>query len=194
MDAPAVDMLHQIATDSPWLVRGAVGAAGVVVLLWGARIYKAAVYLAAFGAGAIGTVAVLGLLAEQFEALAAPEVVLGGALVGGVLIALAARAAHALALLAVGAVAGVAVAGAVAGVVPSLPWWGVLVGAVVGAVVLPLVFPLLLKVTTPLAGAVLVAWAAGWPMDPLWLGGLWLVGVVFQLGFVRTPEGDGGDP
>lgn len=181
-------VLETWTTEAPTLVRVAVGVLGAVVLFWGARIYKPALMMAAWGAGAIGALALLQALSGLAPELSRPLVLLVGAAVGGFAAMGLAAVAHKLALVGVGALAGV-VAVASAAEVVAVPWWALLVGALLGAVVLPLVFPIVLKVTTPLAGSVLVAWALGWT-NPWMLGGLWLVGAAFQLGFVRERKGE----
>jgi hypothetical protein len=186
----AIPIVQNLVVDVPWLVRVVVGVLGLVVLFWGARIYKPALLMVSFGAGAVGAAGVLDALSARVPAMDRPEVIIVGALVAGAAVAAVAMAAHKLALLGVGALAGVAFAGAVGALFPpdTFPWWGVLIGALVGAVAMPFVFPSLLKIATPAVGAVLVAWAIGRP-DQLWvIGGLWVLGALFQLGFVREPE------
>ncbi|MBW2256286.1 MAG: DUF4203 domain-containing protein [Deltaproteobacteria bacterium] len=185
-----IPIVQNLVVEVPWLVRLVVGVLGLVVLAWGARIYKPALVMVSFGAGAVGAAAALDALSTPMPALDRPEVVIVGALVAGAAVAAVAVAAHKLALLGVGALAGVVFAGAVGALLPpeTFPWWGVLIGALVGAVALPFAFPALLKIATPAVGAVLVAWALGRP-DQLWvIGGLWILGALFQLGFVRERE------
>ena len=183
--------LENLITDAPLLVRLVVGVLGAVVLLWGARIYKAAVAMASWGAGAIGAVALLHGLSGVAPELQEPLVLLVGAVIGGFAVMAVALVAHRLALVGIGALAGVVAAGAGAEIfaVGPLPLWAYLIGALVGGGLLPWLFPLLLRLTTPLVGAILVAWAAGWPEEPLVLAGLWLVGGLFQLGFGRRRRG-----
>ena len=177
--------LETWTTEAPALVRVAVGVVGAIVLLWGARIYHPAVRLAAWGAGAVGAVTLLQALSPWAPELTRPMVLLVGAAVGGFAVLGVAVAAHKIALIGVGALSGAVAAASLVGPL-ALPMWAPVVGLVVGAVVLPLVFPLLLKVTTPLAGAALVAWAVARPTTLWVVAGLWLLGVVFQLGFVRS--------
>ena len=183
--------LENLLRDVPWLVRAPVGVLGAVVLLWGARIYKAAVVMASWGVGAIGAVALLHGLSAFAPELQAPLVLLVGAAIGGFAVMAVALVAHRLALVGIGALAGVVGTGAGAELLTlgAIPMWAFLLGALVGGVLLPWVFPLVLRLTTPLVGAILVAWAVGWPAEPLVLAGLWLLGVLVQLGFGR---GDGG--
>jgi len=187
-----IPIVQNLFVDVPWAVRVVVGVLGLVVLFWGARIYKPALVMASFGVGAVGGVAVLDALSAPLPVLDRPEVLIVGALVAGAAVAAIALAAHKVALLGVGAVSGVALAGGIGALFPPglFPWWGVLIGALVGAVAMPFLFPALLKIATPAVGAVLVAWALGRPAQLWVVGGLWLLGALFQLGFVREREVD----
>jgi hypothetical protein len=184
-------VFHELADSafaSPAVVRLLVGAAGGVLLLAGARVYRSAIGLAAFGAGAIVTLALMLALGEAIPELRQPTVVGVGSLVGGGLGIVLGRLAHRLALAAVGGLAGAtlgvalyAAIGPLLGADGATPWWILLIGAVVGALTMPAIFASLLKLVTPAVGAVLVAWALGMPSHALLLLGLWCLGVAVQL-------------
>lgn len=188
-DAANLTVLTNLAIDAPLAVRVAVGAIGAVVLFWGARIYKPALIGSAFAVGAVGAVGAVQGLALLAPEVASVPVVLIAAALGGVVVAAIASAAHKIALVGIGALLGLAGAGAVLELAPPgmLGWWLLPVGILVGAIALPLLFQTVLKLTTPVIGAVLVAWALARPENAWVLGGLWLAGTLFQLGFVRTP-------
>lgn len=186
-----VTSLQNAAIEAPLVLRVVVGLLGAVVLLAGARLAKPALYMASFGVGATGAVLGLQAGAALAPALGGPIVLLVGACVGGLAVAVVARVAVKVALFAAGALTGVVATGAVATVmVPVvLPWWSVLVGALAGVVVVPLLARFLLRLAAAAVGAVLVAWALAMPTHPWLLLGLFVVGAAVQLGVVGgAPE------
>ncbi len=182
MAAPVWGDLGQLAAAQPMLLRALVGVAGAVLLVAGARLYRPALFLAGFGAGAAGTVAGLLTLAQWIPALSAPTVLVVAGLVGGALLCVLTLMVHRIGLIGVGGLVGATGAASIAGVMSAAPpWWAPIAGAIVGAVLLPYLFPVLLTVVTPAVGAVLIAWAAGHPSHPVLLIGVWAVGCVVQL-------------
>lgn len=185
--SPDLSGLAALAAESPMGLRILVGAVGGLLLIAGARVYKAGLFGSCFAAGAVGAAAALAFGATWVAALGRPEVIGLGALVSGVAVAGVAALAHRVALLAVGGVAGIVVGAGIgdlfggAGLVA-----GPAVGALLGALLFPWVFEWLLKLLTPAVGAVCVAWAAGRP-DTLWLVVLlWAVGALVQVGLLRS--------
>lgn len=179
--------LAELTAASPMALRVLVGAVGAVLLLAGARVYKVALFGSCFALGALGAAVGLAWLGTQVAALARPEIIGLGALIGGVAVAGVASLAHRIALIAVGGIVGISLG---AGIGDLLGGQALFVapgaGALLGAVSFPWVFPWVLKLLTPAVGAVCVAWAVGRP-DTLWLVAvLWLVGAVVQLGLVRS--------
>lgn len=154
--------------------RIAVIAVGILLLGWGARLYRLAIAAPGF---------VLGVFAGLEVAPTASLLVQAGlalllGLVGAGLLLFLER-------LAVALTGAVLVGGLVYAVGPlfvaTLPWFAPLVGAAVGLLLFPSLYRLALKIITPLLGALCVAWAFGRPHDLLLIGGLCALGAVFQL-------------
>lgn len=160
-----------IALWAPVLPRLAVALVGALLCVDGARVYRLAVGLAAFGTGAV-CAAALGR-ALEIDPLTVGLVALGAGLVATLL----ARVVEKLTL----AVAGALVGGLLVGSVETtllleLPWWAAPVGALLGAGMLPLLFRRVLTVITPVVGGVLLAWGVGMP------GELWVIAVASVVG------------
>jgi len=162
------------------------------VLFAGARIYHQALFLACFAAGAVGGVLLLDALSGWSPDLSRPIVLIAGAAVAGFAVAGLAAVVQRFALFAAGALGGLMGVAALGDVLPAgaLPPWTLAVGVVAGAVALPLLFPLILKAATAVVGAVLVAWAAGYPAHLWVLVGLSLVGGAVQFGLVGGKPAD----
>lgn len=189
-DAAALHALTELAADTPTWARVAIGGLGVVVALFGARLYHRALGVGAFVVGAAVGGVVPMLLAALAPPLANPVVVAIGALVGAVALLVVARAAHRVLVIGLGGVVGAAAGGAVAAATAAAAWWAPLLGAAIGAIAMPFLFDLVLKLTTPAVGALLVAWAAGRP-DAAWLlVGVWAVGALVQLAAGRRRDDD----
>jgi hypothetical protein len=183
-DLPLLAHLSDAARDAPWLARGVAGAAGLLLLGFGGRLYRVALLLGAFAAGAAGSLLLLGAARDAAQLPVEPVHSLIAALVGGVVLAAIAAAVHRLALLALGALAGLVLASSLASLL-SVAWWVPLAAAAVGAVAFLLLEKALLRVVTALVGAWVLAWALGRP-DAAWLVvPAWLVGAVFQTWSVR---------
>lgn len=173
--------------DGELALRLAIGVIGAAVLLRGARIYRPALAMAAFGAGAVGTVALLGAIEPWVAQAADPTVIVAGAVVGGTLAALVIRVAHRVGLAVVGGLVGATVGAAVAHAFASAAWWAGPVGGLIGALGAPWLYDKMLPITTPAAGAALIAFAGGWTDHLLAILGLFGVGVVAQLAPQRAP-------
>jgi hypothetical protein len=179
---PDLANLTELAAQQPMLLRALIGAAGAVLLFFGARVYRPALVLAGFGAGAAGTVAAFLAAAEWVPAFAEPTTLIVGGLLGGGLLCVLTLSVHRLGLVGVGALVGATATVSAAGLLSASPaWWVPLAGALGGAALMPWVFPVLLKIATPAVGAVLVGWAAGYPDHPALLLGLWVLGSAVQL-------------
>ena len=146
----------------------------------GGRWYHRGIALAAFALGAMATSAALLWLAEVVASAGQPVVVLVGALVGGITLATVARMAHRLALVLIGAMAGLVLGGAAVQWLSS-PAWFAGIGMLVGGLLAPFVYDRLLKIVTPAVGAVAVAWALGRPDSLVLLAALWAFGAAVQL-------------
>lgn len=183
---PELRELIVLAEAAPATVRWAVGAVGMVLLFFGARLYRPGLLLGAFAAGAIGGAGAMELLAPWVPDLdlTDPRALAAGAFSTGLVGVGVAWVAHRLALVVVGGLAGLLGSAVWVGAL-ALPWWTLLVGVGLGAVLLPWIYPHLLKVLTPAVGAMLVAWAAH-RLDAPWLIALlWTVGAAFQ---IRAPR------
>lgn len=191
--AAAMPDLSAISMQAPMVLRGVVLVLGLIVLVAGARVYKAGLLSASFIAGALSALWLLGMASTQLPALGAPMVLGVAAGICGLFVMAIAAAAHRIALIGVGAVAGLTLAAAVLGMLPlTVPvgWWWPLPAALIGAVAFPFVYRFLLKLITPAVGAMAIAWAVGRP-DTLWLLGLlWVLGVLVQtmLGTGKQPR------
>lgn len=180
LDWQRVADIAPAAADMPEPVRWFLGAVGLLLVLWGARLYKPALRLASFAAGGLATWVVLLSLTDRLPVLADPWVAGGACLIAGVLVAWAVSVAHRIALIGVGLLVGLTLGAAAAAAFAGGPAWA-LGGAVVGALTLPWVFDVLLGPTTAFVGAVLVLWAFAMPTSLPWLGALTLVGTLVQL-------------
>jgi len=189
--------LSRVAVESPEIVRLVVGLLGAIVLFAGARIYHQALFIACFGAGAVGGVMLLDALSGLSPELTRPVVLIAGAAVSGFAVAGLAAVVQRFALFAAGAIGGLMGVAALGDVLPAgtLPPWTLAVGVIGGAVALPLLFPLILKAATAVVGAVLVAWAIGQPAHLWVLVGLSVVGAAVQFGLVggKREEDDEAD-
>lgn len=185
--SPDLSGLAALSLESPMGLRILVGAVGGLLLIAGARVYKAGLFGSCFAAGAVGAAVGLAYSATWVDALGRPEVIGLGALVAGVAVAGVAALAHRVALLAVGGVAGIVLGAGVGDLIGGAGLVaGPAIGALVGALLFPWVFEWLLKLVTPAVGAVCIAWAVGRP-DTLWLVlVLWLVGALVQVGLLRS--------
>ena len=170
-------MLAQIAFRAPDSLldpRIPVALLGVLLLGWGARLYKMAIAAPGF---VLGVGLVLHFTTGMTPTIALAAVVAG--LAGAALLLKLER-------LAVSLTGAVLVGGLVYAVGPlvvttPLPWFAPLIGAAVGMLLFPGVYRFALRVITPLLGAFCVAWAVGRPQDLLLIGGLAAVGSAFQL-------------
>lgn len=179
---PELYELVTLAETAPPAVRWTVGAAGVVLLFLGAKLYRPGLLLGAFAAGAIGGAAVLEWVAPMAPELGLdePRALAAGALSTGLVGAVAAWLAHRMALILVGALAGLLTSVSLAAGF-GWPWWSMLLGVGLGAALLPFVYPHLLKLLTPAVGALLVGWALH-RLDVTWLLVLlWTVGAAWQV-------------
>ena len=173
--------LSELVLMTPLVARVLIGLAGAILVIAGARLYKPGMMLAAMASGGLLVGTILAGVGTVAPAVATPWVIAVGIGLGGIAAAWIAHLAHKIALIAVGAVAGLTAGAAILPWIPNEPLWIPFVGLLVGAASFPWVYPALLKILTPAVGAVAVAWAAGMP-DTAWLlGGLWAFGAVVQL-------------
>ncbi|MBN2799574.1 MAG: hypothetical protein JXX28_10540 [Deltaproteobacteria bacterium] len=182
MDAPLLTDWSSLLAASPLAVRGAVGLAGLLLLLAGARLYRPALGLTAFAFGALLAVGGLRALAPYLPGVDAPTLLLAGAVILGLVSAAVATFAHRVGLASAGAILGLgggAAAWQAATGAPA-PLWVPLGGAALGALALPFAFGSLLLVLTPAVGALCLTGAAGWGQTLPVMGGLWLGGTAIQ--------------
>lgn len=183
-----------LALPDPALVlRLAIGAVGAVVLVRGARIYRPALAMSAFGACALGTAAALVRIAAWVPAAADPTTLLVAALIGGVVGVVVVRLAHGAGLAAIGAMIGAVAGTSLAVAFAAGAWWAGPVGAVIGAAAMPFLFDRLLPVTTPAAGAALITAAVGWTSPLVPFAVLYGLGVAAQIADRRPAKADDGD-
>ncbi len=160
---------------TPLALRAALGLAGLLLLVAGARLYHLALYGSAFtlGASASGW--------AMTWVLAPPEIVLLGSLLTGIVTTIVVKTAHRLGLIAIGSLTGLALGASIAGQLGAAPLLPSLGGSALGALLFPRFFPSLLKVLTPLIGALCLVHATG-HADRLWLVALlWAGGAAIQL-------------
>lgn len=180
---PTIEELLQVLQDphalavlldtSPIPSRWMAGALGAILVVAGAHFYRLAVIAPGF---LLGTVAARTLIALDDPAIIA-VVVVGSGLLGALVFYYLER----LALALIGAVVGAQLTAVLWPLVAgTAPWWGPLVGSFFGSLAFPKVFRSLLRPLTALIGAVLLASCFGQGHDLLVVGGLALVGVIFQ--------------
>ena len=183
MDPTALPDLVELASQSPRALRMGIGVLGAILCFAGARFYRTALWLAPFAAGATLTGAGFAWAGQTIPLLHQPFVLGGGALVGGAVAMHLTQLAHGLALMLVGALAGLTIGAAVAQELAAtrpMPWLPI--GAtIVGGLGFPPLFELLLRGLTAAVGAVLIVWAAGMPTNLTWIVVLTLSGGVVQL-------------
>lgn len=158
-----------------WDPRLLVGVASAVVLLFGVRLYTLVLVLPGFLVGVLAGIAVTAGTTPKTQAIAALCLGILGA--GGLF--MVERAAVAL-------VGAVLVAGTVHAVLPlflgaGAPWYIPAAAAVVGLFLVPRLLRATLRFSTPLLGAIGVAWALGRPQHLPLIGGLVVAGLLFQL-------------
>ncbi len=157
--------------------RAVLALGGLLLLLWGPRLYRLALAVPGMLLGAL--VAPMLVDGQQDPVLLAGVTLvlaLAGALAVGLLEALALRVAGAL-------LGGGLTAMAAPLALPASHWdpWLPLAGALVGMLLLPPLFRVALRVALPGLGAIAIAQALGRPTDALLVVGLWGVGVLWQL-------------
>ncbi|MDP2314743.1 MAG: hypothetical protein Q8P41_17700 [Pseudomonadota bacterium] len=181
---PGLPDLPSIYAAGPLAPRIVAGAAGLVLLLAGSRLYWIAVVLPGLLLGLGGGVLIAHLLGL------APMVTVGVAVVGGLVGALVARAVERLAIAIAGVIAGLGAAqlGWPLAAATAPPWWIWPLAAVAGAVLFPFVWRAALVPLTAFIGAVVLVDVAGVVADPLVVGGLTAVGIVVQLALGRGPQ------
>ena len=168
------------------MVRTVVGLVGFVLLVAGARVYRIGLLLTAFGAGVIGVLAAIRAVAPY--AVVPPATAGAVAIAVGVAGAVIVSFVHRWGLVALGGWLGALGASVVAGwAAAESPWWAGLVGGALGAVAMPFVFRLLLRVVTPVVGALLLLWSVQALDHPWWFAPLTVLGIAIQTGLVRGP-------
>jgi hypothetical protein len=88
---------------------------------------------------------------------------------------------HRMALMTIGVTVGAVFGNALFSVIYAAPpFWAPMAGGMIGFIGFPIFFQFFLKVFTSSAGAVVVAWAMGYPTNILVVGGLWGLGLTAQ--------------
>lgn len=185
--------IARLASEAPLPLRVLVGGIGTVLLLFGARVYRLALFGSVFVLAAVGAGLALAWGGTHVAALGRPEILALGSIVAGAAAAGVAKMAHRVGLLAVGGVAGLALGAGIGDLVGGgAALWAPVAGVVLGAAIFPFVFQSLLKFITPLVGAVAIVFASGRP-ERLWLLGLLTgVGIVVQVGLLpKRRQGTG---
>jgi hypothetical protein len=176
--------------DLPMLLRLVVGLIGLVLLFRGAKTYKPALMLTSFAVGSMTSVTTIWMAMGLFGVPMTSMLVLVGGLIGGLGTMWIAFMMHKMALMTIGATVGAVVGTAFFAIVYAAPpFWAPILGGAVGLITFPVFFPMFLKFFTSAAGAVVVAWALGFPSNILVVGGLWGAGLAAQVMF----GGKGGD-
>jgi hypothetical protein len=169
--------LSNLFAQAPVPPRVLAGIAGGLLLFAGGRVYKLAVVLPGLllglGAGVLGGSA-LGLAVPVVAVLA---------IVGGLFGALLCHFVERFAIGVAGVLAGLGAANAAWPLLSThpAPWYLWPIAALVGLGLFPFIWRLALVPLTALIGAVVVLDAAGAPPNPLYIGGLALLGIVAQL-------------
>ena len=149
---------------------------GIVLLCWGARVYRLLILAPGVLAG-VYLAAVIGEIGAM-----RPAVVVGITIGLAVAGALLCHFVEGVALRVGGAglaAALTAFAWPLVSKVPA-PWWAPVVGGVVGALVFPKLYQFLLRPATALVGAWSIAWAVKHEKDIWLIGGLAIAGTVVQ--------------
>jgi hypothetical protein len=177
----ALEAYTQLVTTTPLEVRVGAGVMSLLLLFAGARLYRVAVVLP-------------GVLAGVFVAAALPPTMdFEWRLVIGIVVSLVGG----LALFFMEKVGVVLVGGLLTGwltwvIWPLLvhtpaPWWAVGVGGLAGMIAFPAIFRSAVRWITSALGALLGAWALGYPTNALVILALAAVGVMFQ--YLTTHRG-----
>ena len=170
-----------LASELPMVLRLTVGSVGLLLLLFGARLYNLALFGSAFVAGAAGTATLCVKLGSSVAALSGTGAVLVCGLVGGGVLAGLAKVAHRWMLVLAGGAVGLLSGLVLAAEFAALPVWTPVATLLVGGLGMPPLYRQLLKVITPLFGAIALVWSLG-KMDSLaWLVGLWVMGALVQV-------------
>jgi hypothetical protein len=183
-----------IARDAPPMVRLGAGVGAAVLLVFGAEIYRPAMYVGAFGVGGAIAAGVLWGLAPIWPVVEHPGASFLIVLAFGGLVAAITGAAHRYGLVAIGFVSG-GVIGAAGGAVAGGGGFGpigAVVGGVIGAVSLPWVYEKMLPITTSVVGATLAAFALGRIETPWIIAAFAIGGSLFQL-VLKVATGGGDD-
>jgi hypothetical protein len=177
---PDLADLPSLTGGSPVVLRFLTGAAGAVLLLAGARLYRVAVVLPGLLLGLGAGIAIANVLAL------APMVAAGVAVVAGLAGAVAAHLVERFAVVVAGVIGGLGAAQVAWPLVASAPpWWMWPLAAAAGGLVFPLIWKVALVPLTAWIGAVVLIDAAGLPPSPLYVGGLAVVGVIVQASLGR---------
>jgi hypothetical protein len=189
--------------DLPMLLRIVMGFLGLVLLFRGAKTYKPALMLTSFSVGCMTSVTTIWMAVSLMGVPLTNMLILLGGLVGGLGTMWIAFMMHRMALMTIGVTVGAVVGTAFFAVIYATPpFWAPMVGGLAGVITFPILFPLFLKFFTSAAGAVVVAWALGYPSNILVVGGLWGAGLAAQVMFggkgagsakPSTPQSDDGE-
>lgn len=178
---PDLPDLPSIYASGPLPPRIVAGAAGLVLLLAGSRVYRIAVVLPGLLLGLGAGVVIAGALALP------PMVTVAVAAVGGLVGAVLAGTIERFAVVVAGVLAGLGAAqvGWPLAASGAPPWWLWPVAALVGAALFPFLWRAALVPLTAWIGAVVVVDVAGVQPHPLVIAGVMLVGVVAQVAVGR---------
>ena len=165
--------LAVMLADAPLVSRWIAGALGAVIMVAGGKVYRLAVVTPGF---VLGT-----MLGESVTLTGDPTVATAMIVIAGLGGALLFHFLERIAIAVIGALVGAHATGAVwplfAG---TAPWWGVLAGSIVGSLAFPKFFRMLLLPITAIIGAVILASCFGHGQNILVIGGLALIGAIFQ--------------
>ena len=183
-----------MASELPMVLRLTVGSVGLLLLLFGARLYNVALFGSAFVAGAAGAATLCLKLGSMVPALSGTGAVLVCGILGGAVLSGLAKVAHRWMLVLAGGAVGLLSGIVVAAEFAFLPVWTPVATLLVGGLAMPPLYRQLLKLITPLFGATALVWALG-RMDSLaWLVGLWVLGALVQVrGGLGTEDDPGED-
>ncbi|MBN1335859.1 MAG: hypothetical protein JXB39_07845 [Deltaproteobacteria bacterium] len=181
----ALEAYQRVVSGTPTEVRVAAAVAALLLLFVGARLYRLALVLPAILGGAFVASALPPGVGPVMRLLVGVLL----SLLGGLLLFFMEK----VGVLLIGAMLAGWLTWVIWPIVAGLPapWWALGLGALAGMVAFPAVFPAAVRWITSAMGALLGAWAAGYPTNALVILALAALGVMFQyLTTRRAPDDD----
>ncbi len=181
----ALEAYTRLVTATPIEVRAAAGVMALLLMLAGARLYRVAVVLPGILAGVVAASAMPATMDYETRLILGILV----SLVGGLILFFLEKVGVVL----LGGVLAAWLTGVAWPLVAHMeaPWWALAVGGLGGMIAFPAIFRSAIRWITSALGALLGAWALGYPTNALVILALAAVGVMFQyLTTRRDPDED----